>query len=65
MGVSTTTVYGLCRRKLLRHVRIGLGRGAVRIEEADLEDFLRGRALRPEEPAPPPVPRGTFKHLRV
>jgi len=65
LSVSPTTVYGLCRRKLIRHVRIGLGRGSVRIEEQDLEDYLRGRAVNPEEPPPSTLSRRQFKHLRI
>ena len=65
LGVSPTTVYGLCQRRLLPHIRIGLGRGAVRIREEDLEEYVRGATVRPQAPALPSPPRGQFKHLRV
>ena len=47
LGVSPTTVYGLCQRRWLPHVRIGLGRGAVRIREEDLEEYVRGATVTP------------------
>ncbi len=64
LSVSPTTVYGLCQRRKLRHVRVGLGRGAVRIEEKDLEEYLKGATVGPERVEPSP-PREHFKHLRV
>jgi excisionase family DNA binding protein len=40
LGVSTATVYGLCKRGELAHVRVS---NAVRVEAAELERFM-GRA---------------------
>src|SRR5262249_14825026 len=37
LGVSTATVYGLCARGELRHVRVS---NAIRIEPAELEAFV-------------------------
>ena len=45
LSVSPQTIYGLCQRKLLRHVRIGVGRGAIRIYEEDLAAFVLGRTV--------------------
>ncbi len=64
LGVSPTTVYGLCQRRKLRHARVGLGRGAVRIDEKDLDDFLSGATVGPERAQPSP-PLERLKHLRV
>lgn len=64
LGVSPTTIYGLCQRRKLRHVRVGLGRGAVRIEEKDLDDYVNGATVGPERVQPSP-PLERFKHLRV
>jgi len=64
LGVSPTTVYGLCKQRKLRHVRVGLGRGAVRIDEKDLEDYLQGATVGPDRVQPSPA-RERFKHLRV
>ena len=64
LGVSPTTVYGLCHRRKLRHARVGLGRGSVRIEEKDLDEYVKGATIGPERIQPPP-PRERFKHLRI
>ena len=64
LGVSPTTVYGLCQRRKLRHARVGLVRGAVRIDEKDLEEYLKGATISPERIQPSPS-RERFKHLRV
>ena len=64
LGVSPTTVYGLCQRRKLRHLRVGLGRGAVRVDEKDLDEYLEGASVGPERIQPAP-PRQRFKHLRV
>ncbi len=38
LGVSTATVYGLCERGELRHVRVS---NSIRLRVADIEDFIR------------------------
>lgn len=48
LAVSQQTVYGLCQRRLIRHVRIGVGRGAIRIEETALSEFLAARTVEGE-----------------
>lgn len=40
LGVCRATVYRLCERGDLPHIRVS---NAVRIAHADLESFLRGR----------------------
>ena len=40
LGVSTASVYGLCRRNELPHVRI---LGALRVAPADLDSFILRR----------------------
>src|SRR5262245_59207602 len=58
LNVCPATVYDLCARRKLRHVRIGgSGRGTIRIDEADLEAFLASAAVQPDEPAAPQPPR--------
>jgi excisionase family DNA binding protein len=64
LGVSRAIVYQLCAQKKLAHVRVGVGRGTIRIREQDLDDYLRGATVRPEDARPSP-PREKFKHLRV
>jgi excisionase family DNA binding protein len=63
---SVSTIYALVAAGKLRCVRIGLGRGAIRISEEHLEQFLK--AAEPEKtPAstPPAAPMRTFKHLKL
>jgi excisionase family DNA binding protein len=36
LGVSTATVYGLCKREALKHVRVA---NAIRVSEKALADF--------------------------
>jgi excisionase family DNA binding protein len=40
LEVGISTVYALCDQGLLPHVRVGLGRGTIRISEDDLRVFL-------------------------
>jgi excisionase family DNA binding protein len=59
LEVTPSLVYRLCRRGMLPHARVGVGRGAIRISEADLAAFLgRRRVGFAEEraPAPPGTP---------
>lgn len=41
LNVSANTVRGLCQARRLRHQRIGLGRGAIRIAPEALEEYQR------------------------
>ena len=41
LGVSENLVYGLCKRKKIRHERHGLGRGTIRIPQEALDEYLR------------------------
>jgi excisionase family DNA binding protein len=65
LDVSSATIYGLLAAGKLRCHRVGLGRGAIRISEEHLLEFL----VRAEPAAPPvigPAPVRSFKpkHLR-
>jgi excisionase family DNA binding protein len=64
LGVSVSSVYALVSSGRLSCHRIGSGRGAIRISESDLEDYLltcrQGRRLQN------PMPRRVkLKHLRL
>ena len=64
---SDDLVYKLCQTAKLRHIRLGMGRGRIRIREEDIEEFLRGASVGPikvvtESPKAPPL---NLKHLRV
>ena len=41
LGVSVGTVYSLCAAKKIRHERIGLGRGTIRIPEDAIAEYRR------------------------
>ena len=56
LRVSTSLVYALCDHRLLRHVRIGTGRGTIRIPEDAIDEYLSGRTVGAggtTAPAPP------------
>ena len=57
--MSVSTVYALCAAGKLRHSRIGLGRGTIRIELAALQALLRDA-----EHKPTGEPRVTLDDLR-
>lgn len=65
LNVAPSTIYTMCQQGLLPHVRIGVGRGTIRIAEQDLAQFLEG--AKASVPTTPPVrPKsggGPFKHL--
>jgi excisionase family DNA binding protein len=79
LEVKPATVYALCRAGLLGHLRIGTGRGTIRIEPEDLERFkaeARAKGMNPSaakytvkamRPAPRPsraVAYHVFKHIK-
>jgi excisionase family DNA binding protein len=49
LGVSAATVYQLCAAKLLPHSRVGIGRGVIRITEADIAAYLAGHRVQAEQ----------------
>ena len=61
--VSPQTVYALCERKLLGHVRIGVGRGAIRIPQSAIDSYVAKHTILPTETMPPTAPV-RLKHLR-
>lgn len=60
LNVDVSTIYGLCGAadpaKRLPHVRIGLGRGTIRISEEALDRYLESAARATAAP-PSPAPR--------
>ena len=53
LGIAPTTVYAMCKKKLIPHVRVGTGRGAIRISEEGLARYLADAAVRGNSPAAP------------
>jgi excisionase family DNA binding protein len=41
LNVTRSCVYAILRASNLPTIRIGFGRGTIRIEESDLDDFIR------------------------
>lgn len=53
LEINARTVYHLCAAGLLGHMRIGVGRGAIRIDQADVDKFredARAKAVRTTKP---------------
>jgi excisionase family DNA binding protein len=61
LGVAVGTIYALCARQELAHIRIGAGRGTLRIDERALEEYLKGGTVRPETPTAPPSTKAERK----
>jgi excisionase family DNA binding protein len=64
LEVSVATTYALVAAGKLKCVRIGLGRGAIRITEEHMADYLTQAAPAPTL-APPPAPRRVFRHVKI
>lgn len=68
LNVSINCVYQLVNTGKLACHRIGVGRGAVRVDESDLNAFLEESRVARNSPAPVrdrPAKQGPFKHLRL
>ncbi len=63
LEVSPATIYALVASGRLRCHRIGIGRGAIRIGEDQLAEFLSGAVPAVNVP-PAPEARVKLKHLR-
>jgi excisionase family DNA binding protein len=55
-GVSVATVYAMCATGKLPHVRLGTGRGTIRIPE---DAVTQDKGSVPGRPEPPAAPVGT------
>ena len=66
LHVSAACVYQLVETGKLACHRIGIGRGAIRISQSDLDEFLVGchSPTKTAEPLKTP-PRVKLKHLRL
>jgi excisionase family DNA binding protein len=47
LEVSTAPVYALCAERKLTHLRVGTGRGTIRIRMEDLVAFIENRKVEP------------------
>ena len=65
LEVSAATVYGLIAAGKLRCHRIGLGRGAIRMSETHVVQYLEGAEPTPRSvPASVPARHVKLKHQR-
>jgi len=67
LQVSKQTVYTLIQNGRLATHRIGAGRGAIRVSEADLDIYLQSTRQVNAEPQPrsPTSSRRVLRHLRL
>ena len=64
LEVSQATVYSLVAAGKLRCVRVGLGRGAIRITEEHMVEYMaKAEPVAQQPPAPRSMPK--LKHLRL
>jgi excisionase family DNA binding protein len=64
LGVSPGLIYSLVTGRKLRYVRVGNGRGRLRIPEDAIEEYLARSTFAPQEAKAPAV-RVKLKHLRI
>lgn len=57
---SIGLVYALCAQGKLKHHRLGLGRGTIRITEAQLQEFIEATTV--TQAVSPPV---VLRHIRL
>jgi excisionase family DNA binding protein len=62
---SAATVYQLCAAKMLRHARIGAGRGSIRIPEEAITEYLDRQMVAVSSPLSPPRPARPLKFLSL
>jgi excisionase family DNA binding protein len=52
LKLSVASIYQLCAEGKLKHYRLGLGRGTIRISEEQLQQFLKEAESRGESVPP-------------
>ena len=60
---SIALVYSLCEKGKLTHVRLGLGRGTIRISSANIEAFIASCTVDVGGRGKPPASGRTFSQL--
>jgi excisionase family DNA binding protein len=55
LEITPSGIYALCSRGLLGHMRIGVGRGVIRIEQSDIDSF-KVEARKKGEPGAVAIP---------
>jgi excisionase family DNA binding protein len=65
LAIAPSTAYALVQSGKIASHRIGLGRGAIRVDERDLEAYLEFCRSSPRAAPRPKEPPSTLKHLRI
>jgi len=68
LRLSSATVYGLCQQRLLRHERLGLGRGKILIPEDAIEEYRRRQTVQTKTggiPKDAARPKRVFRHIQI
>ena len=66
LRLSPASVYSLCSRKLLRHQRVGVGRGKILIPTDAIAEYLAKGAVESSETVPDaPALKLKLRHLTV
>jgi len=52
LSVHRSTVAEMCRKGLLKHRRVGVGRGVYRFKPSDVDQYLSEQSVRPSAPMP-------------
>lgn len=69
LNVAATTIYDLVQKGRLPHFRIGVDRGAIRIDQSDLDAYLNASRATPNiSSIPQRKKRGApvgFQHLAI
>jgi excisionase family DNA binding protein len=62
LRLSQGAVYMLCENRKLPHLRLGVGRGVIRIRAADLAAFIETAKV---EPCSPVTNAASLKHIKM
>lgn len=65
LSISRGLVYALISERKLAHVRIGRGRGLIRIPEEAIQEYLARKTVPARGQALPPQPPPRLKHLKL
>lgn len=66
LGCAVGLVYKLCKSKRLPHYRLGEGRGKIVLSKDDLDAYLAGVKVLPQDSAPKSVPKPLkLVHLKL
>lgn len=64
LEVAPSVVYSLCQAGLIGYQRIGIGRGTIRINQADLDAYVASARVEPQPRPGRPGPIGTGLAVR-